>query len=460
MADLGRPTLSSLRDRLARRHVAVLADVAWPGPPIMRAVSSSVAELLDARAPETVDVARLTRAVRRLQDNEHLPYAEVVICCLGAGVQVEIDGAVLTIIDNTTLTMLLTNALALFAEDSRRTPRLAFAVTHALTSLTEEPVGPRRANLLELAAFAVEASRVPSGEQRSRRSVEQLAAVEPLLRSLSVGPYLPYVTNLDDGAVSPLIRLGVPPASWVWKAVVTGGLRTASLDGDGQYLRRTSEYVELAQRHPSALDAALGLILNRLAKARSTPDQPKLRELVVARWGDPRQRAAIPDWERWAAPEARRLVASWMTRLVIDGFFESLSGPGGDPARAAFWGRYAMAIDELWVYTSVDARRSRGPVVAELRANLGGNVQRMRHPTANAFAMRIGEYVFLEFSEKGNALFIYRANAIPFDLNESDLRPADMRDQDLASGRIVHGGHWQDKATDGIGTRTGVWPSR
>lgn len=460
MADLGRPTLSSLKDRLARRHAAVLADVEWPGPPIMATVASNVDNLLNATAQDTVDVTRLASAVRRLQGGETLRFSDVVLCCVGAGTPVELDGSPTRIVDSTALTMLLSNALPPFARDPRRASRLAFAVAHALISLTEEPTGPRRENLLTLTAFAVEMASAPVNGQGRGRSLGQLADAEPLLRSMSVAPYLPYVTNLDDTAATPLLRLGAPPTSWIWTAVLTGGLRTAGLDGDGQYLKRVDAYIELAQRHEAASNPALGLILNRLSNATAKADQPALQELTVARWGDPRQAATLPDWNRWTSPEARRLVAAWMTRLVIDGFFESLSGPGGDPARANFWGRYAMAIDELWVYTSVEARRSRSGIVSELRRNLGGNVQRMRHATANAFAMRIGEYVFVEFSEKGHALYMYRENAVPFDLYAADLRPIDMRDVDVADGRVTHGGHWQERATDEIGARTGVWPSR
>ena len=458
MADLGRPTLTSLRRRLSDRHAAVLDDVSWPGPAIMASVVTNVDKLLGPAGQEKVDTQRLAIAVARLQSGETLRYAEFALCCAGAGTAVPVDGVETRIADSTALTMLLTNALPAYAGDARRSARLAFAVTHALVSLPDEPVGIRRANLLALSAFAVEALGNAGGSSPPVRSLDQLGAVEPLLRSFSVSAFLPYVTNLDGTAVAPLIRLGVPATSWIWTAVLTGGLRTAALDGDSQFLRRADAYRVLAERHESACDAALGVIVNRLAAASSKPDQPAIRELALARWGDPRQRSAIPDWQRWANPDARRLVSSWITRLVINDFFAALSG---HPERAAFWGRYAMSIDELWVYTSVDARKNRSDVVSKLRRDLGGNVQRMNDRSTNAFAMRIGDFVFVEFSEKGNALYMYREDSVPFDLNGADLQPRQMRDDTPPNrARLIHSGHWQERAHDEIGSRTGVWPSR
>jgi hypothetical protein len=458
MADLGRPTLASLRRRLGDRQAAVLADVAWPGPSIMAAAAKNVDELLAPASRESVDTRRLALAIARLQAGATLRYAEFVLCCAGAGTAVPVDGVETCIVDSTALTMLLTNGLPNYARDAPRSVRLAFAITHAVVSLADEPSGIRRANLLALSTFVVETLDTGNTGDRTARSLSQLKSVEPLLRSLSVSAYLPYVTNLDASVIDPLVRLGVSPTSWIWAAVLTSGLRAAALDGDHQYLRRVDYYRTLAERHESACDVALGLIVNRLATSGNKRDQPALRELVVARWGDPRQRSAAPVWSRWATADGRRLVSSWMTRLVIDDFFATLSG---HPERAAFWGRYAMAIDELWVYTSVDARKNKGEVVAKLRRDLEGHVHRMNDRSTNAFAMRIGEYVFVEFSERGNALYMYRGDSVPFDLNAADLQPRRMRDDTPPNrARLIHSGHWQERAHDEIGSRTGVWPSR
>lgn len=457
MADLGLPTTASLRRRLGERFAAATPKGTWPGPEHMARAAAEVEAMLGGAAPQRVDEQRIAAAIERLTDGERLSFGDLVACTVGATVPVPLAGVPVRIVDSTPLTLMLRDQLGRFEGDPRRGRRLAFAVAHAVLSPASPPVGTAKENLVRLGTFLPALLGEHDGE--TMRSLHLLREIEPTVTELSLDAYVGYVTS-DDDAMLPLIRAGAPSASWVWPEVVQRGLRTAAAQTDEVYSRQVDRYLEVVQRHEHAVDLGLGLMLERMARSARRPEHTGVRQLATGRWGDPRPRQNHPGWTTWTTEAARKMVVAWSTRRIIERFFRSLAGIDGDGARADFWDRYAESIDDLWIYTSEDTRRNRRDVVVELRKVLEGNVHPMKHSTVNAFAMQIGGHVFVEFSEIGNALYVYRRESLPFDVNESYLRPTDLRDVQLADIRLTHQGHWQERAVDLVGSRTGVWPAR
>jgi len=64
--------------------------------------------------------------------------------------------------------------------------------------------------------------------------------------------------------------------------------------------------------------------------------------------------------------------------------------------------------------------------------------------------MQIGRYLFVEFGEKGNALYIYERDNLPFDLNRSYVSVKQLKNKNRMKDLLRHSdsseGRWEDRA--------------
>jgi hypothetical protein len=118
--------------------------------------------------------------------------------------------------------------------------------------------------------------------------------------------------------------------------------------------------------------------------------------------------------QRWGRHDDRTqyTVHRYVVGKRLETFFAELHG---DPDRLAYWRRWVSHIDDARIYKQI-----------------------------NAFAMHIGDFVFVEFGKVGNAGYIYT----PQDWGEfspSSARSArDVKDTYVAIDRIFHRAGWQD----------------
>ncbi len=195
--------------------------------------------------------------------------------------------------------------------------------------------------------------------------------------------------------------------------------------------------------------------LERLILSEWAKRSPGLRELIL-NWclahpelGDPRR---APGWH--PIPLARQALVSWMARRDLTFFYDSVvANHEDDQGRKAFWLRYLDAVQDFRLVlsdsdrTKLDARfRGRGLV-----SHMDGNTD------VSAFLLRFkdddrGDFICVEFSHTGHALFIYEADTFEDDIARMDAvsfritpGPRNIKDTALATHRQVHAGDWQYK---------------
>jgi hypothetical protein len=136
---------------------------------------------------------------------------------------------------------------------------------------------------------------------------------------------------------------------------------------------------------------------------------------------------------RWGrvTPEARAMVAEWLKLEFIEAFFTLLAEEHiGDNRRLEFWARYVNAIEDIHFALGTDARENRSPDFQALRKKMAGLVVPLQDNvrTNNAFIMRMGSLVIVEFSGYSNACYAYDANkALPFRFDIPVVLPKNMR---------------------------------
>jgi hypothetical protein len=153
-----------------------------------------------------------------------------------------------------------------------------------------------------------------------------------------------------------------------------------------------------------------------------------------------------PFWSAQVGESATEMVSVWLKKRTIRDFFELLQADGqADRQRMEFWLQYAEQIDDIWLALGKYSVSNTKPDYRRIRQNMvgrwmelvgGGNLNQ-----DNAFLMRIGGFVFIEFGKNGSACHVFAADNLPFKFGQKTV----LGTQDgLKNTR--HSGH-RDKLT-------------
>lgn len=158
---------------------------------------------------------------------------------------------------------------------------------------------------------------------------------------------------------------------------------------------------------------AIALLVSRYTRCVSKPEHPALRDAAVAIIGNPwLKRTAWDAWVKRASSqpddEAREMINGWLKRRLITDFFAVLSEDGQvDQRRLKYWLRFETVIEDIWLVLGPDAMWNNSEPYKELRKRSVGRLQRLENAgpsNNNAFIMRIGDWLIVEFGVTGNAL--------------------------------------------------------
>ncbi len=156
--------------------------------------------------------------------------------------------------------------------------------------------------------------------------------------------------------------------------------------------------------------AAVSTLIMSGSAAKWPSIQSRLQAFVQRdpRLGDPRLKQYTPNW-RGMHPDAGQRVLSWLARENILFFFNTILPPNDENRRRAeFWLRYHRKILDFQVAISEQDfwkfRANKAPADLPLHS-------RVVQTATSAFLMQFQgygkEYVIAEFSETGNAAYIY-----------------------------------------------------
>lgn len=251
--------------------------------------------------------------------------------------------------------------------------------------------------------------------------------------------------------------------SWVLRKVVLAQVRAAIGQSDEQFRQFVDGLLTLLGEYPLQRDEGLGLVLDRYAAMHSCPEHVRLRDAAIDAWGSPWMTTRDAAWQR-VKPESRAMVHGWLNLKLIQQFFDVLSEDRRtDQRRVRFWKKYYQHIDEIYFALGPTAANSRSADIRQLRKDMGPHLLWLRGGDSdnNAFIMRIGDYVIVEFGLSGNACFIFRSDHLPFQLRGELAGDRTELKHDSQKERLEHrdGGYenWEDKFESTLG-RLGIRP--
>lgn len=231
-------------------------------------------------------------------------------------------------------------------------------------------------------------------------------------------PYIEPLLNGDSSKVEEICReLQIGQESWFQEELVLGQIRGAISMNDAQFLKLLPNLlvIDILAKNHVLRDKAMCLLLNRYADIPGRPLHVQLRDASVSWWGNPWLPSNATRWGG-VAEEARTMVADWLKDELIEVFFTRLAEDGlADPRRMNFWKRYIKSMGHIEFALGPTARNSTESDFVALRKKMDGLICDLEAAGPNnAFIMRLGSIVAVEFSDAG-ALYAYSTDDVPFD---------------------------------------------
>lgn len=251
--------------------------------------------------------------------------------------------------------------------------------------------------------------------------------------------------------------LGIPRDSWVMEETILSHMRSAASLGDTPFKSHIDQLLNVINGQTSVdvsellKQKAIAVLVSRYARCDSKPEHGKLRDTSVSIIGNPWLKRTA--WDAWVKnlndqpdEEAREMVNGWLTRQLITDFFALLSSDEqADPRRLNYWLRFVPDIEGTpWLALGPDAMRNSAKPYRELRERAKGRLLRLDNPGAsnnNAFIMKMGERLIVEFGVTGNACYVYPATPVPFKLGGLSISLNDLKNKSMGESLRHADGH-------------------
>lgn len=224
--------------------------------------------------------------------------------------------------------------------------------------------------------------------------------------------------------------LNISDSSWFMRKLYLAQVRAVVAKPDSDFLGFLQHALDLLQENELVRDEGLTLVLNRFARLKPPPLAIPLRDAAVNWWGNPWLKSNAMRWGR-VSSEARAMVSEWLKLEFIEAFFTLLAEEhSGDNRRLAFWVRYANSVEDIHFALGADARENPSADFRALRKKMAGLLVPLQDNVRsnNAFIMRMGPLVVVEFSGYNNACYGYDANeALPFRFDTPVVLPRNAK---------------------------------
>ena len=275
---------------------------------------------------------------------------------------------------------------------------------------------------------------------------------------LEEGPCARYSSAMRKGDTSELERacggLEISSRSWVWHEAVLAYVHEVTRAEDPAFQSELPGMLAMVDgadplhKLPEMVARdAMALAVARYARCADRPEQSALRDGCLRRIGNPwLDRAA---WDSAVKSEpARQMVESWLKRRLIKDFFELLAHDGAaDLRRLNYWLKWEPRITDMWFVLGNDAQTNKTAPFRALRERMAGRDRELTGTSDhgnNAFVMRIGQLLVIEFGKTKNACFIMTAADFRGNLGRAELSVYTLK-QRIASERLSHSGSWEYK---------------
>lgn len=210
----------------------------------------------------------------------------------------------------------------------------------------------------------------------------------------------------------------IPDSSWLWKRIFTVLLAQLDTLDDPGFLDKISWLLSLAAQWVRFRDDIVTATLTRYYNSGYRDQAHSALKLAALEyWDNPQLKSQQNKWHQYVSEPVAAMVRGWLAKQDLMHFFELLRGNGDvDQARLFYWLRFANQMGFTRIVMGPDAWQDRGGDFVKFREENKGRLSHLRGGRSfdNAMIMQINDYLFVEFSGTGNAMYAYRVGAAPF----------------------------------------------
>jgi hypothetical protein len=317
---------------------------------------------------------------------------------------------------------------------------------------TEQVYGHK--NWLALREFLAQYCKILNKQKPVMEWTQTLYEHRNLLADNPCKPYGKAMLAGDMSVIEELKdRLGIDDDTWVMNELILAQVQAATTLNDPEFILQVLPLVKLLEQHTLLVTKGLSLLLRRYEACKVHTEHHTLREAALREWKSPWLEANKPLWHGQVGEAATNMVSLWLKKRTIQDFFELLQADGqADRQRMEFWLKYAEAIDDIWLALGVNSLNNRKPDYVRIRRNMEGRYMALAGGTYNqdnAFLMRIGGYVFIEFGQQNNACHVFLADNLPFKFGQKSVLGTQdgLKNKDHPGHRetLTHREDWQWK---------------
>lgn len=246
--------------------------------------------------------------------------------------------------------------------------------------------------------------------------------------------------------------LGIASSSWVWEEALMAYVRAVCADKEPDFKKRLPTLLKMVNgefeiRLPSSLSTqAVALAVTRYSSCSDRTEHTILRDTCLHWIGNPWINRTA--WDAHVNHEpAREMVNGWLKRRLIKDFFELLAQDGSaDLRRLNYWLKWEPHITDMWFVLGANARDNHGSAFMELRKRMTGRdrVLTDNNQQNNAFVMRIGQLLVIEFGVTGNACYVFAAADFHTSLDRKYFTIPDLK-QKISATKLTHMSYWEGK---------------
>jgi len=279
-------------------------------------------------------------------------------------------------------------------------------------------------------------------------------------------PCKPYANALlaDDWTVVDELKsdLGIGDDSWVMDELVLAPIQAAVKLGDNEFKQKLDKLLLLLGNRPLLASTGVALLLQRYHACRERQEHLGLRDLALREWKSPWLEANKPRWQGQVGEKVMAMIKLWLTKQYIKDFFELLQADRqADRERMEFWLQYAEAIEDFWLAMGNNSFRNPHKDYQRIREQLASQLMRLdgnNQNDDNAFLMKIGGYVFIEFGRANNACHVFLANNLPFQPGQAFVSGTTSGLKNIRHPghckKLLHNFGWQHKFAEFLAVRT------
>ncbi|ALV90957.1 MULTISPECIES: type I Zorya anti-phage system protein ZorC [Pantoea] len=230
----------------------------------------------------------------------------------------------------------------------------------------------------------------------------------------------------ENNSLSSLEKIAqIPDGSWLWKRIFMVLLAQLDTLDDPQFLEKISWLLGLAAQWLRFRDDIMTATLTRYYHS-TYRDQAHtaLKQAALEYWDNPQLKSQQNKWNQYVPEPVAAMVRGWLAKQDLMHFFELLRGNGDvDQARLHYWLRFANQMGFTRIVMGPDAWHDRGNDFMKFREENRGRLSHLRGGRSfdNAMIMQINDYIFVEFSGTGNAMYAYRVGQAPFNPETGSL---------------------------------------